>query len=290
MFKQAPLSFQGQNNKWFKQYSQLLDRMAEIAQHENKPVCVIDVFGGSGLLSHWAKRVKPQFQVIYNDFDNYVDRLAHIHEINSLLSDIIDHFPNITHNTKMTTEQIQVFREIVQKHVNDGEYIDTHALSSWVLFSGAPYQSLEQLLTTERLYFKQPKNLYNEEKTLHYLDGITVIHEDASDYHAFNEKIKHLINPDALRLYVLDPPYLYSDKSGYRNTYFKIHDSIELINYFRHPDRFIFFNSEKSCFCELLHALSAYIPDIDENYEVIRMKNIINKDGRNDEFALFRIS
>ena len=31
----------------------------------------VDLFGGSGLLSHIAKRSKPDATVVYNDFDNY---------------------------------------------------------------------------------------------------------------------------------------------------------------------------------------------------------------------------
>ena len=35
----------------------------------------VDLFGGSGLLSHIAKRSKPDATVVYNDFDNYRFRL-----------------------------------------------------------------------------------------------------------------------------------------------------------------------------------------------------------------------
>lgn len=39
---------------------------------------IVDVFGGSGLLSHTVKRIKPKARVIYNDFDGYSERLKHI--------------------------------------------------------------------------------------------------------------------------------------------------------------------------------------------------------------------
>lgn len=35
---------------------------------------IVDAFGGSGLLSHTAKQLKPQARVIYNDFDNYAKK------------------------------------------------------------------------------------------------------------------------------------------------------------------------------------------------------------------------
>lgn len=45
---------------------------------------IIDTFGGSGLLSHVAKQLKPKARVIYNDFDGYAERLTHIDDINAL--------------------------------------------------------------------------------------------------------------------------------------------------------------------------------------------------------------
>lgn len=45
-------------------------------------------FGGSGLLAHTAKREKPLARVIYNDFDNYAERLNHIKETNQLRQEI----------------------------------------------------------------------------------------------------------------------------------------------------------------------------------------------------------
>lgn len=49
---------------------------------------IVDVFGGSGLLSHTAKREKPLARVIYNDFDGYAERLKHIKNANKLRQEI----------------------------------------------------------------------------------------------------------------------------------------------------------------------------------------------------------
>ncbi|EFX90475.1 hypothetical protein HMPREF0027_2471 [Actinobacillus ureae ATCC 25976] len=46
------------------------------------------MFGGSGLLSHTAKRKKPLARVIYNDFDGYAERLKHIKNANKLRQEI----------------------------------------------------------------------------------------------------------------------------------------------------------------------------------------------------------
>ena len=48
----------------------------------------VDLFGGSGLLSHIAKRSKADATVVYNDFDNYRFRLKNIPQTNKLLAEI----------------------------------------------------------------------------------------------------------------------------------------------------------------------------------------------------------
>ena len=50
------------------------------------------MFGGSGLLAHTAKRAKPKARVIYNDYDNYSERLANIDSTNALRREMIEIF------------------------------------------------------------------------------------------------------------------------------------------------------------------------------------------------------
>jgi adenine-specific DNA methylase len=69
-FVQAPLPFQGQKRRHIREFTRLITEL--------RPAVVVDLFGGSGLLSHTAKRANPASRVIYNDFDNYCGRLAHI--------------------------------------------------------------------------------------------------------------------------------------------------------------------------------------------------------------------
>lgn len=48
----------------------------------------VDLFGGSGLLSHTTKQQRPDTRVIYNDFDDFHLRLENIPRTNALLADI----------------------------------------------------------------------------------------------------------------------------------------------------------------------------------------------------------
>jgi adenine-specific DNA methylase len=56
---QAPLPFQGQKRRYVKEFSRIIEAL--------QPDIVVDLFGGSVLLSHLAKRASPKSSVIYND-------------------------------------------------------------------------------------------------------------------------------------------------------------------------------------------------------------------------------
>jgi len=47
---------------------------------------IVGLFGGLGLLSHTAKQLNPKAKVVYNDFDNYTERLNRIDQTNELIS------------------------------------------------------------------------------------------------------------------------------------------------------------------------------------------------------------
>lgn len=60
----APLPFVGQKRMFAREYIKVLEHFSDCA-------IFVDLFGGSGLLSHITKRMRPDAKVIYNDFDNY---------------------------------------------------------------------------------------------------------------------------------------------------------------------------------------------------------------------------
>nr|WP_198923825.1 hypothetical protein [Rappaport israeli] len=66
MYTQAPLPFIGQKRKFIKLYSQVINEHIEA---DGDGWTIVDAFGGSGLLSHVSKHIKPKARVIYNDFD-----------------------------------------------------------------------------------------------------------------------------------------------------------------------------------------------------------------------------
>ncbi len=79
--RQAPLPFQGQKRNFIPAFS------TAVAGIEDNAV-VVDLFGGSGLLSRTTKDIKPSCRVIYNDFDHYCDRLQQVEMTNRLLAEL----------------------------------------------------------------------------------------------------------------------------------------------------------------------------------------------------------
>lgn len=81
IFTTAPLPFMGQKRKFLKQFKPALEGFSPTATY-------VDLFGGSGLLSHTVKSIYPDAKVIYNDFDNYQERLKNINKTNQLIGDL----------------------------------------------------------------------------------------------------------------------------------------------------------------------------------------------------------
>ena len=81
-YTSAPLPFQGQKRMFVREFARVLEEAFR------GRTLFVDLFGGSGLLSRTIKDTLPDALVIYNDFDNYADRLAHIPQTNAILADI----------------------------------------------------------------------------------------------------------------------------------------------------------------------------------------------------------
>jgi len=81
VFNQAPLPFMGQKRRFAREFKKAL-------KHFNNATVFVDLFGGSGLLSHITKSVRPDTTVIYNDYDHYHKRIMNIEQTNKLISDI----------------------------------------------------------------------------------------------------------------------------------------------------------------------------------------------------------
>lgn len=236
-FKQAPLPFIGQKRMFLKHFETVLN---ENIKGDGEGWTIIDTFGGSGLLSHTAKRLKPKAHVIYNDFDGYAERLAHISDTNTLRARIFARIGNATPKNKRLPKALKA--EIIQIIDEFQGYKDLNCLASWLLFSGQQVGSLEDLYRKD---FWHCVRLSDYPSADGYLDGVEVIRES---FHTLLPKFAD--NPKAL--FVLDPPYLCTKQESYKQaTYFDLIDFLRLVNITRPP--YVFFSSTKSEFIRFVN-------------------------------------
>ena len=80
-WKWSPLPFQGQKRRFVKDFSEVLKEYPSNATY-------VDLFGGSGLLSHTVKCIHPNAKVVFNDFDNFSKRLKTISQTNQILEEL----------------------------------------------------------------------------------------------------------------------------------------------------------------------------------------------------------
>ncbi|KMK50543.1 hypothetical protein RO21_11215 [[Actinobacillus] muris] len=217
---------------------------------------IIDVFGGSGLLSHTAKRKKPLARVIYNDFDGYAERLKYIADINRLRRIIFGLVADLPKGKRLDkTKKLQIIEAI---NAFDG-YKDPHILCSWLLFSGQQVSSLDELFK-EDFWHCVRKSDYPE--ATGYLDGVEAVSES---FHQLLPKYQH----QAKTLFVLDPPYLCTHQASYKQVhYFDLIDFLRLIHLTRPP--YIFFSSTKS---EFIRFIDAMIEDKWQNWQAFEKYN-----------------
>lgn len=227
----APLPFQGQKRNFAREYIKVLSLFPD-------NTTFVDLFGGSGLLSHIAKCQKPDATVIYNDFDSYRKRLEHIPQTNELLAELrnIVDVPRHKHITGATRERVLAcIREYERTH----GYVDYITVSASVMFSMKYATCFDDLLK---------EALYNKVKTTDYpladdyLDGLTIT---SCDYKELFEKYKDV--PGVV--FIVDPPYLSTDSKTYK-MHWKLADYLDVLAVLA-GHRFVYFSSNKSSIIEL---------------------------------------
>ena len=152
LYLSAPLPFVGQKRMFAKEFIKVLEQFPENA-------VFVDLFGGSGLLSHIAKNQKPNAKVVYNDFDNYRYRLDAIPHTNALLADLRQYAEGIARHKAIEGEaRERIFERLEQEQRTNG-YIDFITISSSLLFSMKYVSSIEEM-RKETLYNNIRKSNY----------------------------------------------------------------------------------------------------------------------------------
>lgn len=233
MYKSAPLPFVGQKRMFVREFIKILGQFPA-------DTVFVDLFGGSGLLSHIAKRTKPESTVVYNDFDNYRSRLQHIPQTNKLIADLRSIVADkVPHNKPIKGElRERIFERIEQEERAVG-YVDFITLSSSIMFS-MKYRLNVPDMRKEVLYNSIKKNDYP--LCSDYLDGLEIT---SCDYKELFNRYKDTSGV----VFLVDPPYLSTDVGTY-NMYWKMSDYLDVLNVLT-GHSFVYFTSNKSSILEL---------------------------------------
>lgn len=228
----APLPFVGQKRNFARPFIKVLEQYPD-------GTTFVDLFGGSGLLSHIAKHQKPHSKVVYNDYDNYRERLVRIPETNELLAKLREITAGIPRKSPITGEARERVLATIAAHEARYGWVDYITLSPSILFS------MKYLLSLDAI---RKEGLYNKIRTTDfapagdYLEGLTVT---CADYREVFAQYKDEPNV----VFLVDPPYLSTEAGTYR-MYWKLSDYLDVLNVLR-DHRFIYFTSNKSSILEL---------------------------------------
>lgn len=232
LYLSAPLPFVGQKRMFARHF-------IDVVRQYPRGTLFVDLFGGSGLLSHITKHFHPDSRVIYNDFDNYRRRIANISRTNRLLDlirPIADRFPRLKPITGDAREEIFA---LLGQELRDAGYVDFITLSASLLFAMKYKLSVEEM-RKETIYNKIRKNRFNEAPD--YLAGLEIV---SCDYRELFEQYRD--TPGVV--FLVDPPYLSTDVATYTMSW-QLSDYLDVLSILDGHD-FIYFTSEKSGIIEL---------------------------------------
>lgn len=236
VYKTAPLPFQGQKRNFVAEFKNVLSEFKEKYQINT----VVDLFGGSGLLSHVAKNTYPNLRVIYNDYDNFNLRLSSVQVTNMLLKEIRSYLSDLPKGQKIENSMKYLILSLIRETEKKKQPIDYITLSSSLLFSGKfakNYQELER----ETFYNCIKKVDY---QIAGYLDGLEIVKMDYQDL------FKVFKNETGV-LFIVDPPYLSTDTTTYNSDkYWKLKDYLDVLNVLS-TGKYVYFTSNKSSIVEL---------------------------------------
>ena len=232
MYLSAPLPFVGQKRMFAKEFIKVLGQFPD-------STVFVDLFGGSGLLSHITKCVRSDATVVYNDFDNYRCRLVNIPATNVLLSDLRRIAEGEPRNKRITGEVRNKMFARIEREEKEHGYVDYITISASLLFAMKYVTSLEGM-KKEAIYNRIRQTDYPEAKD--YLEGLTITSED------YKEVFKRYKDVPGV-VFLVDPPYLSTEVGTYK-MFWRLADYLDVLTVLK-GHSFVYFTSNKSSILEL---------------------------------------
>lgn len=266
-YSTPPLPFRGNKRYFVKEFRKVLQNLKDIE-------VVVDLFGGSGLLSRAAKDVLPHARVIYNDFDGYTQRIENIDRTNEIFDLIRPFVEGIEKLKRVPDEKRKKIFDVLSEQEKKG-FVDYITISSGLLWSGQFATSLDTL-SKHPFYNNARQTPYSAEG---YLDGLEITCKD------FRELFEEFKDREKV-LFLLDPPYLQTDMDSYHNSdFWTLGETLDVVRMMM-GSKFIFFTSGKSDIPELLDWLCENTTGFDfvTKAEIHKRTNFIDKIHHYDDF------
>ncbi len=256
MYTSAPLPFMGQKRRFIKLFKSALDEFEDAK-------IFVDLFGGSGLLSHITKHVRTDAIVVYNDYDDYHLRLINVDNTNSIIDSIREMVVGCPEDKKLPAAIKQSIVDYLQNQEQTLGYIDYITISSSLLFSMNYAEDLDSL-QKQTFYNCVKKNPYN---ATGYLDGLHIV---KYDYKELFNKYKNLSGV----VFLVDPPYLSTEKGTYQN-YWRLADYLDVLNVLK-ENSYFYFTSNKSSILELCEWLETNLSAINPFHNSTKREMTVN--------------
>lgn len=270
-YTQAPLPFQGQKRKFLKEFKEALNGFSSTATY-------VDLFGGSGFLSHTVKQHFPQANVVYNDFDGYSYRLENAENTNAILRD----FRTILSEVPDTQRVAGAYRDqIIERIKKEPGFVDYITLSSSILFSMNYATNIEEV-EKQTLYNNVRQSEYQSDG---YLEGV---HRVKKDYRDLFSEYRNKPNV----VYLLDPPYLSTDVSSYsKKDYWKLADYLNVLKCIEDTSYF-YFTSNKSQIIELCDWMetNGYCKNPFDGAVTVVKGTQLNKTSRYNDIMIYKLN
>ncbi|MCD7711890.1 MAG: VRR-NUC domain-containing protein [Firmicutes bacterium] len=268
IYKKSPLPFRGQKSGWFKEFQAMLENFQDCTT-------IVDVFGGSGLLAHWSRRLRPDARVVWNDYDHFSQRLRRIPETNSLLLKIrtILDAAGIEVKQKIPSQICDELKKTLREHYEKFGYLDCTTVSSLILFSGQYFKTFQEFEKNKDFWRRyNAYNPYPAPET--YLTGLTVVREDWRTF--FNNSD---IDTDRT-LFLLDPPYFFTDGYSYEGA-LTYQDQSDLLDFMGKRNYCYFTNSNS--------AVILHIKEFEGATRVAKKRSSVSySQSEVDEFMIYR--
>lgn len=230
-----PFPFVGNKHK-------ILNRLDKINFPINKDTLIVDVFGGSGLLTSYFNIRYPNNKIIYNDYsknNKYFISTIKNDDLISRINKFLDYANILTESITREDKLPQHISDKIYKYIlkNIPEYNNTYIvqniINSNISFNSSPLSSshimYNRLRKTHYPYFNEYQHLL--------FPNIQNIKFEHLEYKSLLSSLKNYQNI----FYIIDPPYIHTRDDYYSKTY-NISDLLNIL-YFTLNHKCILFES-----------------------------------------------